>query len=115
MPWRPGRVCRVCKRTAVTDPCRACQLERLRARPSGGGRRGYDAAWQRLAAQAIAAWVEVHGWVCPGYEVAAHTVPEGALQCDHVDEEKRTGLTLDDVGVLCGPCNRRKSGTHRRR
>jgi hypothetical protein len=32
------------------------------------------------------------------------------LQGDHVDPERRVGLTVADVAVRCGPCNRAKGG-----
>jgi 5-methylcytosine-specific restriction endonuclease McrA len=32
------------------------------------------------------------------------------LTGDHIDPNKRTDLTLDDVQVLCRRCNSRKSG-----
>lgn len=102
MPMAPGSRCRHCRRKcrgSVCSTCEAAKRAQLRREKPVSGRGGYDTAWRKLAKAAIAAqpWCS---W-CGATE---------DLQGDHIDPTKREGLTLDDVAVLCGPCNRRKGG-----
>lgn len=66
-----------------------------------------ERAERRRRAEAVQAWVRVHGWVCPGYQrdphesrdlTAAHAVAVAA------------GGTHSVLTVLCRPCNS-KQGT----
>lgn len=124
MPYRPGRVCTGIWIDAVRHtheplrsthvPCSACRQLRLvtleEKYPATSGRRGYDAAWRKLATAAVAHHVRDHGWICPGWRRPPHHVHPGELECDHLDPDKRDGLTADDVQVLCHSCNSRKGG-----
>lgn len=60
-----------------------------------------------LSARTIAAWVEEHGWVCPGWQRKPH--PSRDLTMDHRLARARGGLTDPaNAGVLCRSCNGRK-------
>lgn len=52
----------------------------------------YAGDWERRSRTARQAWIEQHGWTCPGYGVPAH--PAVDLELDHT-----TGQ------VLCHRCN----------
>lgn len=72
--------------------------------------RGYDAAWTRIARAAVRAYVELYGWVCPGWQRAPH--PSTDLTADHVDALARGGASVaENIGVLCRSCNGAKGGT----
>jgi 5-methylcytosine-specific restriction endonuclease McrA len=97
--------------------CRACHIEKgkqqrcpecarayertKRQRRGTRQQRGYDRAWVALARQAVAAqpWCAICG--------TTHD-----LVVEHKDPATRgkPGLTLDDIQVLCRPCNTRKGG-----
>ncbi len=78
---------------------RRARLDALHALHPSSGRGGYDAEWRALAKAAVA----LQPWCsrCGATE---------DLTADHIDPEKRTGLTLDDVQVLCRRHNSKKSG-----
>ena len=108
MPIGPPTRCRYCgsRGRAVCPKCQAKvdadKLARLKAENVGrpaSGRRGYDAEWRRLSKEAR----ERQPWCtfCGATE---------NLTGDHIDPTKRTDLTLDDVQVLCQPCNTAKGG-----
>lgn len=64
--------------------------------------RGYDAAWQRLSAKARKL-----------QPFCADCGATDDLQCDHTPEaweRKAAGkrIRLQDIDVVCGPCNRRR-------
>ena len=90
----------------MCSSCREDRLRGVRAQHPVSGRDGYGAgvgangeSWQQLVAEAKRRqpWCSRCG------------ATEG-LQGDHRDPEKRSGLTVEDLDVLCGPCNRRKGG-----
>ena len=85
------------------------------ARPYRGSSaaQGYDAAWRRARAAAIAAHLERHGPVCPGWRRPPHRVDPAALTGDHIQPLALGGARLDpaNIGVLCGPCNSAKRDT----
>ena len=58
----------------------------------------YDTEWRKLSRRTRAAWVDAHGWICPGWDRGTH--PSTDLVVDH------------DVGVLCRGCNATKAATH---
>lgn len=71
--------------------------------------RGYDGTWRRIRAAAIDAWVEAHGWTCPGWRIPAHPVRPGQLTGDHTVALANGGRnTLGNVSVLCRSCNSAK-------
>lgn len=57
-------------------------------------------------AAAVAAWVRVHGWVCPGYERPPH--PSRDLTAAHSVAVAHGGVD-SELGVLCRSCNSRQS------
>lgn len=56
---------------------------------------------------AVRAWVDEHGWVCPGYGVPAHESHD--LTADHVTPVARGGPPDGELAVLCRSCNGRKA------
>lgn len=84
--------------------CRDCQ----RAFDRRHHNRAYDSsAWRRASAAAVAAWVAVHGWVCPGFGVPAH--PARDLSADHPEALAHGGdVVQDELGVYCLACNGRR-------
>lgn len=56
---------------------------------------------------AVAAWVEEHGWVCPGWRRKPH--PAKDLTADHRVSRAKGGRTEPgNLDVLCRSCNGRK-------
>ncbi|MFC1410499.1 HNH endonuclease [Streptacidiphilus sp. N1-12] len=89
------------------DRCQAVwQQQRDQVRGSAH-QRGYDGAWQRTAAAAVAAHRAAHGDWCPGWQVPAH--PASDLTGDHIVAKANGGTdSSDNVQVLCRGCNARK-------
>jgi 5-methylcytosine-specific restriction protein A len=85
--------------TSNRTRCATCESEHQSARNQR--RVHYHGDWQRTSKQARDAWVNEHGWVCPGYGRQAH--PATDLTVDHVTPRDDTTLT-----VLCRSCNSRK-------
>jgi hypothetical protein len=54
----------------------------------------------------VDAWVQRHGPLCPGYDVAAH--PSEDLTSDHVIPVAAGGREDGPLTVLCRACNTRK-------
>lgn len=66
-----------------------------------------DPDWRRASAAAIAAWVKVHGWVCPGFGVPAH--PSRDLTAGHGVALANGGdLVQDRIIVECRSCGGRR-------
>ena len=64
-------------------------------------------AHRTLRAATIAAWVEEHGWLCPGWGRKPH--PSKDLTLDHLVARAAGGATTpQNAGVLCRTCNGRK-------
>lgn len=84
--------CLDCGRPSPHTRCPTCQQTRDRARNQQ--RTHYHGDWQRRSRQTRQAWVDQHGWVCPGIGRPPHPVPPGDLTLDHT-----TGL------VCCHACN----------
>lgn len=97
---RPWRACLDCRTPAEATRCLDCEAQRPkvkrgeRSNPASADRRGYTAAWRRLARSAIA----LQPWCS-----ACHS-PED-LTGDHLRWPARS---LDDVDVLCRSCNSSK-------
>lgn len=64
-----------------------------------------DPVERRRRAEAVAAWVAVRGWWCPGFQREPH--PARDLTAAH---SRAVGLGGKDseVGVLCRSCNSRQ-------
>lgn len=66
--------------------------------------RAYDRPdWRKRSSQAIAAHVERHGWMSPGFGVPPH--PSTDLTLDHVTPLAAGGALLGVTSVLCRGCN----------
>lgn len=106
----PTRVCLSCRQLTSKPSqrglCPECQRDWEQARPA---RAVYDsAAWRRLSATTVAAWVRRRGWLCPGYRVPPHTAYD--LTLDHPIALAQGGAPLPRrPGVLCRACNGRKA------
>lgn len=64
-----------------------------------------DWAERKRRAAAVTAWVTVHGWWCPGYQVPAHESHD--LTADHTTAVTHGGLE-GPLTVMCRTCNSRK-------
>jgi len=94
---------RLCGRLSVKGTSR-CERHPRRRTPQEIEERSrkYDYAWNKESRRIRAAWVEAHGWVCPGWG--------GDEQHESHD------LCVDhDVGVLCRHHNSVKAATYDRR
>jgi 5-methylcytosine-specific restriction enzyme A len=96
------------KRGARCPDCRRI-VERARSQAKRA-RRPYTAEDQRLRAQTVQAWIEMHGYVCPGWQRPAHPAdPErNPLTADHVVAVAAGGHPLGPYNVLCRSCNSAK-------
>ena len=67
--------------------------------------------WQRLSARVLRAWRGQHGYLCPGYQRAAH--PAADLTVDHVVPLAAGGAPFDigNCAVLCRSCNSTKGSS----
>ena len=102
----PEKLCIGCKSRHIPvgkqqrcpDCARAYERAKLRRRGTRQ-QRGYDKAWYALARHAVAA-----------HPFCAACGTTHDLTVDHRDPATRgkPGLTLNDVQVLCRPCNTRK-------
>jgi len=99
---QPKQRCVECGALSPGNRCEAHAIERRRehersrVRPNSTAR-GYDYAWRKLAKEAIA--LQPYCSLCGATE---------DLTGDHIDPNKRTGLTLADVDVLCRAHNAAK-------
>jgi 5-methylcytosine-specific restriction endonuclease McrA len=97
----------------TSDPSRRCPDHQgfgSRFRPATRRPKVYDTrAYRRKRQRLIDAWVERHGWVCPGWRIPSH--PTRSFALDHVEPLVAGGSAMDDANLqpLCGPCNSRKS------
>ena len=99
----PTRRCLGCGQlTTDGSRCKACELKRNAAYEASPARRNYKkqrygGTWQAKSKAIRQAWVQRHGWVCPGWQRLPHASSD--LVVDH------------DVGVLCRTCNAKKAAT----
>jgi len=87
-----------------------CERHSTRTTSKPGAQR-YGRQHERITKQTIAAWVRIHGWVCPGWHRPAHRVGEGGLTGEHIIARSiRPDLAYEpsNYTVLCQPCNSRK-------
>jgi hypothetical protein len=92
MPMRPRSACPICRRVQCTCPAK-------QRRPQ---------SWQERtqAEHVVAAWIEEHGYVCPGYKRAPHASTD--LTADHIMPLHLGGDPLGEMQVLCRSCNSRR-------
>lgn len=109
MPKRPCLICQQLFKPPGSR-CLTCQAiydhDINQARGSATAR-GYDAAWQRIASEAVARHRRLHGNICPGWHRPAH--PADDLTADHIVPRAHGGTnSRDNVQVLCRACNSAK-------
>ncbi len=83
-------------------------------RPGNAHGRGLGRVHERLTRQTIADHVAAHGWVCPGWRVPPHPVPDGGLQGEHIlprSTHPHLANDPDNYSVLCPTCNKRKGSS----
>jgi 5-methylcytosine-specific restriction protein A len=105
MPYAPARPCAAQPCPALVTNGSRCRVHEAQRRPNANAR-GYTHAWQRLVRQAIALEPWCH---CTA---ACHPIMCGSAQDltgDHITPLSQGGqATLDNIVVLCRPCNSRK-------
>lgn len=94
MPTRP---CLDCGKLASHTRCQRCETQHQAKR--NARRTWYHGDWQRRSKQARDAWVNEHGWVCPGYQRPAHEATD--LTVDHVNPADPDS----PLRILCRSCN----------
>src|SRR5690349_5203512 len=108
--FAPRTPCVDCSTPCTGTRCRRCWL-RTQRRPAAGpkvAREGYDWSERKRRKATVDAWVAEHGWMCPGYGIAAHMVMPGKLSADHVTPVARGGPENGPLAVLCLSCNSAK-------
>lgn len=93
MAARPCLTCGTLIRTGTW-----CSVHR--ARP------GYDHGERIRRVKVVAAHVQAHGWVCPGFQTNPH--PSFDLTADHLVSVSRGGAESGSLRVLCRSCNSRR-------
>jgi hypothetical protein len=103
------RRCDRCPKLTDSTRCTDCQSAYERER---GNRheRGLDNAWARASHAAVAAWVKVHGWVCPGDGLPGGQGehPSTDLTGDHDVARAFGGDASHGITVRCRSCNGRR-------
>ena len=89
------RPCLACGTPTLTSRCRSCASAKKAVRN----------AHAPHARALIAAWVERHGWWCPGWRIPPHESND--LTADHTTP-LAAGNTSPPERVLCRSCNSRK-------
>jgi 5-methylcytosine-specific restriction enzyme A len=64
------------------------------------------AAERRRRQALIAAHVQAHGWVCPGYDCEPHASDD--LTADHLEPQALRGRPEGEIRVLCRSCNSKR-------
>jgi 5-methylcytosine-specific restriction protein A len=101
MPTKARRACSVCRQSLAADERHGHEPQR---KPAPASAR-YSWAERKRRAETVAAWVLVHGWVCPGYGVPPH--PASDLTADHLIP-RSLGGEHGPLGVACAGCNARR-------
>lgn len=100
------RRCLDCRILCNTPRCKKCQgvYERARGQKKRAGR-PYTHAERVRRAATVQAWVQQHGWTCPGWQRPPHPVAAGALAADHPHAVGAGGDEGQPLAVLCIVCN----------
>jgi hypothetical protein len=98
------RLCADCGTPTLSTRCPPCASQRERARQAN--RPHLAGNWDATSRRIRKDWVDMHGWVCPGWQRPPH--PSRDLTVDHVAARSAARLQ-----VLCRSCNSRKSVTER--
>lgn len=111
MPVRRRRPCLNCgtltRNPSRCDPCQATWQQSRDQQRGSAHQRGYDSAWRRISATAVANHRQVYGDWCPGWNIPAHRATD--LTGDHIIAKANGGKdSADNVQILCRGCNARK-------
>lgn len=100
----PPRICPGCRR-AVAGRCATCEPSQ-RHSPSKPKDATYGLRERNRRSDTVAAWVAMHGWVCPGWQRPPH--PSDDLSADHIIARRLGGPQDGPLNVLCRQCNSAK-------
>ena len=100
MPSKPATLCRCGTPATAGNRCDAHEQQHQAKR--NARRTHLQGDWPALSADIRRAWVDEHGWLCPGYQRPAH--PSRDLTVDHVT----AGTTAGGLAILCRSCNAAK-------
>lgn len=106
MPLRPCLDCGALSRGSRC-PTHTRSREQPHHRRAKRARRPYTYAEQQRRAEAVRAWIEANGYVCPGWHRPPH--PSRDLTADHVQAVAAGGDERGELGVLCRSCNGSKA------
>lgn len=96
MPLKP---CLGCGRLGSNSRCPECAKRKRAQRP-------YTWTERQRRAQAVEAWVQVYGYLCPGWRRDAHESTD--LTADHITPVAAGGREDGPLAILCRACNSAK-------
>jgi hypothetical protein len=99
--------CRVLCETPRCPPCRTIYERQHTQRKRAV--RPYTPAEQQRRAAAVASWVALNGWSCPGWRRPPHAAEVGSLTADHPTAVAAGGEESQPLDVLCRSCNGAKA------
>jgi 5-methylcytosine-specific restriction protein A len=106
----PLKPCLDCGKLSAGVRCPPCSSRRGAAQTRAKREvRPYTYAERERRAQVVRAWVQTHGYMCPGYQVPPH--PSMDLTADHPHAVAAGGAEDQPLTVLCRSCNSRKVST----
>ena len=105
-PYAPKPACSVCRKTQCPDPTHTKEYRRQQYERERRVRRPYLSEDRRRRAECVKAWIEAHGYICPGFERPSH--PAMNLEADHVVPVSFGGDPLGELQTLCHQCNVRR-------
>jgi len=103
----PPRICPGCRR-AVRGKCPTCDVTRHTVTPKAKDP-SYTLRERNRRSDTVAAWVAMHGWVCPGWQRPEH--PADDLAADHIIARRLGGPQDGPLQVLCKGCNSAKGAS----
>jgi HNH endonuclease len=102
----PPRICPGCRRRVV-GKCATCDAARPAAKQKPKAKDPtYGLRERNRRSDTVAAWVAMHGWVCPGWQRPEHPAEE--LAADHIIARRLGGPQDGPLQVLCKSCNSAK-------
>ena len=110
MPMRPCLTCGKLTPNRRCPPHETAERTRHNNRPRPANRRPeYTAAERKRRADTVTAWIQVNGFMCPGFERPPH--PSTDLTADHITDVHLGGAEGGPLSVLCRSCNSAKGAT----